>query len=143
VSDYSGETTFTIVRDAPALSGIRDRFHDDNQHQIQPIRVRVESLDTDLPDGYVPHLLKVDVEGAELAVFEGAIRTIGTYKPTILFEHGKGGADHYNTEPADIHRLLTGVGLRIFDLDGNGPLTTVQFDDAFELNEQWNFVARP
>jgi FkbM family methyltransferase len=143
VAERSGETTFTIVRDAPALSGLRDRFRTDGQHRIEPIRVRVESLDTDLPDGYVPHLLKVDVEGAELAVFEGALRTIATHKPTILFEHGKGGADHYNTTPADIHRVLTGVGLGIFDLDGRGPLTAMQFDDAFELNEQWNFVARP
>jgi hypothetical protein len=85
----------------------------------------------------------VDVEGAERLVFEGALKTIAKHKPMILFEHGKGGADHYATEPGDIYKLLTeSAGLRIFELGGAEPLTLAQFEEAFRRNEQWNFLAR-
>ena len=144
VSNARGEATFTFVHDAPALSGLHDRWEGDGHgHRTEAVPVRVETLDEDLPPGYVPQFIKIDVEGAELQVFEGGIRTIATYKPTILFEHGKGGADHYGTEPGDVHALLTReADLRIYDLDGNGPLDRAQFEAAFARNEQWNFVAR-
>jgi FkbM family methyltransferase len=143
LSKEPGQTTFTMVRDAPGLSGFRDRWDGAHVHNTESIDVRVEALDTDLPRGYVPHLIKIDVEGAERLVFEGGIRTIATHKPTILFEHGKGGANHYATAPGDIHRLLTGeAGLRIFALDGDRPLDLAEFEDEYRRNEQWNFVAR-
>src|SRR5215204_5599371 len=88
VSNERGETTFTVVRDAPGLSGFRDRWQGE-EHRTQAIPVRLETLDTDLPEGYVPHFIKIDVEGAERLVFEGGIRTIARHRPTILFEHGK------------------------------------------------------
>jgi FkbM family methyltransferase len=143
VSNAPGETTFVHVRDAPALSGLTNRWNGGDDHRTETITVRVEALDAALPPGYVPDFIKVDVEGAERLVFEGAIKTITEHKPTILFEHGKGGADHYATEPADVYDLLTRVaGLRIFELGGNEPLTMAQFEEAYRRNEQWNFVAR-
>ncbi len=143
VSDHSGETTFTIVHDAPALSGMRNRWRDDGPHRTETLSVRVEALDTDLPADYVPHFIKVDVEGAERLVFEGAVKTISTHKPTILFEHGKGGAEHYETAPADVYDLLTReCGLRIYDPAGGQPLSLSGFHYAYERNERWDFVAR-
>jgi FkbM family methyltransferase len=137
-----GETSFTIVKDSPGLSGFRDRWSGEH-HRTEGVTVRVESLDTDLPVGYVPHFIKVDVEGAEKQVFEGAARTIFDHKPVILFEHGKGGADLYGTGPSDIYGLLVGwCGMRIFDLEGHGPYGAGEFEDAFETNQRWDFVAR-
>jgi FkbM family methyltransferase len=143
VSNYTGTTTFTYVHDSPGLSGFRNRWSD-SEHHTEELTVRTETLDDDLPDGYAPTFIKVDVEGAERFVFEGAIRTIATYRPVILFEHGKGGADHYPSSSAEVHFLLTSEGgLRIFDLDGNGPYSAEQFEDAFHRNERWDFLARP
>jgi FkbM family methyltransferase len=143
VSREPGEATFTIVNDAPGLSGFVDRWHDRDAHRTVTMLVRVESLDHDLPPGYVPHFIKVDVEGAERLVFEGAMRTIAEHKPAVLFEHGPGGAEHYETRPGDIYEILVReCGLRLFTLPGDGPLTLGKFEDTFHRNEEWNFLAR-
>src|SRR5205823_5865496 len=143
VSNRSGETTFTIVHDAPALSGFRNRWQTEGDHRTETLAVRMEALDTDLPADYIPKFIKVDVEGAEQLVFEGAVETIKKHKPIVMFEHGKGGAEHYSTEPADVYAILTDqCGLHIYGLKGDGPLSLAEFEEAFERNEQWDFVAR-
>lgn len=143
VSDEVGETTFTYVKNKPAESGFHDRFHAGKQ-QVEKLIVRTEALDRCLPEGYVPTLIKIDVEGAEFQVFRGAAQTIARYKPVIIFEHGKGGATYYNTRPEDVYHLLSKeFGLRIFDLDGNGPYNLSQFEDAFAEDARWDYVARP
>lgn len=143
VSNEVGETSFTYVKNMPAESGFRERS-DARHKQIEKLVVRTEMLDRCLPAGYVPALIKVDVEGAERQVFEGAIETISKYHPIIIFEHGKGGAPHYNTQPYHIYKLLHDeAGLQIFDLDGNGPYSLSQFEEAYTLDERWDYVARP
>lgn len=143
VSNEEGETSFTYVKNAPARSGFRERA-DGKQQQIEKLTVRTETLDTSLPEGYVPALIKIDVEGAERFVFEGAIKTIAKYKPMIIFEHGKGGADYYSTQPRQIYELLVNeAGLHIFDFEGNGPYTLERFEETYSLNKRWDFVARP
>jgi hypothetical protein len=82
------------------------------------------------------------VEGAELEVLEGARQTIARFRPTVVFEHGRGAADHYGTRPERIFELLDDCGLSIFDLDGNGPYTLDEFVTTYETGGRWNFVAR-
>ena len=109
--------------------------------RTQRVTVRTERLDTVLPEGYVPRFVKIDVEGAELQVLTGALETLRRHRPTVWFEHGAGAADHYGTQPADVHRLLTGeIGMRIFDADGKGPYSEADFDAVFS-EPMWNFVA--
>lgn len=142
-SNEMSETSFTYVRNLPTMSGLRERTYP-MRPQIEKMIVRTETLDDSLPPGYVPTIIKIDVEGAERLVIEGAIETISKYKPIVVFEHGIKAANHYNTQPWQVYELLhCEAGLRIFDLDGNGPLTLDQFREAFANNTHWNFVARP
>ena len=143
VSNEEGEISFTYVKNEPAYSGFRERSLSERR-QVEKLTVRTETLDRNLPVGYIPALIKVDVEGAERQVFEGAIETISKYKPIIIFEHGKGGAIYYGTQPHHIYELLHDeAGLQIFDIDGNGPYTLGQFEDAFDKDERWDYVACP
>jgi len=142
LSDQSGDAEFTHVTSRPGYSGLRERDYP-GRETLERIQVRVERLDDVLPDGFVPTFVKIDVEGAEGAVLAGAIETIARHRPTIAFEHGKGAASAYGTTPADIHRLLVEqAGLRIFDMDGTGPYSRDQLEEAFELGTFWNFFAR-
>jgi FkbM family methyltransferase len=143
VSNVSGETSFTYVKNVAGRSGFREISYP-KQPQIETLTVRTETLDSSLPDGYIPSLIKIDVEGAERLVIEGAINTISKYKPVIMFEHGKGSAVHYGTQPRHIYELLHDeAGLRIFDLDGNGPYSLDQLEESFAQDNRWDYIARP
>lgn len=141
LSDVSGETSFVHVTTRPDYSGLQTRPHP-GADRFEQIRVQVEDLDSHLTPGYVPTLIKIDVEGAEVLVLQGAIETISRHRPVVVFEHGKPGAQAYGAGPNDVHHLLSDVaGLRIFDLDGNGPYSRARFESTFEEGRRWNFVA--
>lgn len=143
LSNRSGNESFTHVKTNPGFSGFRQRTYP-GKEQLDIITVRVEPLDASLAPDYVPALIKIDVEGGEQQVIEGAIRTISTHKPLIIFEHGRGAAEHYGTGPEDIFNLLSvEAGLRIFDLDGNGPYSLADLSRTFDLGNRWNYVAHP
>jgi FkbM family methyltransferase len=140
LSDSAGRTSFVHVLSNPAYSGLRERDYP-GRERLETITVRTERLDDTLPEGFAPAFIKVDVEGAEMQVFDGARETIARHRPTIFFEHGSGAADHYGKRSGEIHDLLVGdAGLRIFDEHGRGPYSRDEFEDLFD-KPVWNFVA--
>jgi FkbM family methyltransferase len=143
LSDVAGETEFSHVVGAPAYSGLRERADlPAGADRVQRIPVRTERLDDVLEEDYVPALIKIDVEGAEVEVLRGAVRTLERHRPFVLFEHGSGGADLYGHGPQEVYDLLEGAGMRIFDLDGTGPYSREQFQATF-TEPIWNFLAAP
>ncbi|HWH93509.1 MAG TPA: FkbM family methyltransferase [Baekduia sp.] len=137
---------FTHVVDRPGWSGLRERPTPAGAAaRTETLTVAVERLDDALPPGYVPTLIKIDVEGAELQVLQGARRTLEVHRPLLVFEHGLGSADHYGTRPEQLHDLLTTLPLnyRIFDLQGGGPYDRAAFMETFHTSRRVNFLARP
>ncbi len=87
----------------------------------------VDTLDRQLDRERVS-LIKVDVEGHELAVFRGAERTLAQSRPTLLFEcEGRHLTGH---TPRDVFAFLESRGYRggFFTPDGLTPVA--QFDEA-------------
>lgn len=142
-SDEAGSAEFTHVVNAPAMSGLRQREDlPDHAQEVERFTVQLDKLDDALPDGFVPSLIKIDVEGAELLVMRGAAETLARHRPFVIFEHGIGGADLYGSKPGEVWDLLDGAGLRIFDLEGDGPYTRDGFEAVFD-QPIWNFLAAP
>jgi FkbM family methyltransferase len=144
LSDRAGTADFTHVLDRPGWSGLEARPTPDGAAaRTETITVTLERLDDALPAGYAPTLIKIDVEGAELQVLNGARATLAAHRPLVVFEHGLGSADHYGTRPEDVHDLLTQLGYRIFDLQGAGPYDRAAFMETFHTSARVNFLARP
>ena len=142
LSDRPGTREFVRVVDDPGWSGFRERPVP-GATRTERIEVAVEVLDDALPADARPVLVKIDVEGAELEVLEGARRTLAEHRPVVVFEHGVGSADYYGTEPEHVHELLTGLGYEISGLDGDGPYDRAAFGAVFRAGARVNFAARP
>jgi FkbM family methyltransferase len=139
LSNHSGVESFARVRHLPSRSGLHPLYH--SSDEVETVAVRVEPLDESLPEGYAPALIKIDVEGAEQQVLEGALQTIALHKPVVVFEH-QSSAGFYGTQPGDIHELLCErAGLRIFDMDGAGPYGVERFEQAVRSGARQNFLA--
>lgn len=144
LSDHAGETDFAYVHgNAEGWSGLLFRpLPTGEDATVEQIKVSLARLDDLLDPDYRPAVIKVDVEGAELQVFRGAVDTLRRHQPIIIFEHGTGSAEAYGTHPRDVFSFLDEeAGMRIFDLDGSGPYSPEEFEQAFFSAARVNFVA--
>jgi FkbM family methyltransferase len=89
-------------------------------------------------EGLLPDLIKIDTEGSELAVLQGARRTLERARPLVVLESWVGDAGRsalFHLLAAQDYRLQ---GLR-FGAPPSPPLTLEDFLRA----EETNFLARP
>lgn len=135
LSDASGERTFAHVVAEPAVSGFSARSI---SGAVEILTVKTCTLDGGLPPDYEPDLIKIDVEGAELAVLRGAAGTIERYRPFVVFEHGKAAREHYGTDSGDLFGFLEEYGYSLMDMDGRRYRRS-EFPNA----KRWNFLASP
>jgi FkbM family methyltransferase len=150
LSDTAGTTSFQHVVSNPGYSGLRQRRYDRPHEHIQEIAVKTNLLDNLIPRHIPIQFIKVDVEGAELQVFKGAIETIKNSRPTIVFEHGLGAADYYGTSPQNLYDLLAvQCGLKLFlmaewlESDGSAVLSREAFCEQFSSGNNYYFMAAP
>lgn len=130
----AGTRRFTRVLAADTRSGFDVNGYDASQ--VEQLEVEVCAFDEALPAGYAPSLIKLDVEGAELEVLQGGLRVLAEHKPMVIFEHDARG------DTGGLFDLLTEtVGLRIFDMDGDGPLSEDALRTKVTRNTHWNFIA--
>lgn len=147
LSDAPGEEPYFEVVAYPAMSGLRHRGSLGTL-DVREQRVPVETLDRTIPSDVTVSLVKVDVEGGELAVFRGGIETLRRCRPVIVFECGLGGLDAYGARPEDLHILLCrDIGLRLYLLEawlaGSDGLSKEDFVRQFDEGLNFYFVAAP
>jgi FkbM family methyltransferase len=101
----------------------------DERGEPEYITVDVSTLDTEMKD-LTPRVVKIDVEGAELAVLEGGRSLLAEVRPTVIFEHVPAAATLYDATPENIWDLLTELDYRIFSVIGDGPFTRSAFAES-------------
>lgn len=70
-------------------------------------QVKVKTIDAICKrHGIVPTLIKIDTEGSEKLVLEGARETIEKYRPFLLFEMSVENANQYGYNPSDCIAML-------------------------------------
>jgi FkbM family methyltransferase len=146
LSDKSGVSTFQYVHNAPAYSGIKKRKYDISTPDIEVISIELRILDELIPEGETINFVKIDVEGGEFGVLQGARNILKRDKPYVIFEFGLGASDYYGTKPDDIYNLFTQeAGMRISLLKGfvknRPPLKPGEFEACYNSKSEYYFIA--
>ncbi len=145
LSDHFGETSFNHVVSNPAYSGIKQRTYP-KKEKIEEITIQVDTLDNQLLEQERIDMIKIDVEGGELDVLKGAIKILNKFHPVIVFEHGKGAAEYYETTPQEVFTFLDEQHYNIFTLkafiENTDQLTKDEFISLFNSNKEYYFLAK-
>lgn len=147
LSNSSGKVTFHCNVDHTAYSGIKRRDYPSPNDRVDLIEVRTDRLDTLIPADQKVDFIKVDVEGAELWVFEGALELLRREKPVVVFEHGLGSSEFYESGPKKIFEVLSHCGLKVSllrnYLNHAEPMSLNAFIRQYEQRMNYYFVAHP
>ncbi|MFN7695934.1 MAG: FkbM family methyltransferase [Burkholderiales bacterium] len=83
-----------------------------------------------------PDYIKVDVEGAELWVFEGAAQTLAQHKPKVFTELLRKWSAPFGYHPNDVLRFFAGLGYGCWAV-GNG---VQRLHEVTDQTEQTNYA---
>ena len=147
LSDESGSFQFNYVVSNPSYSGLLKRDYDRPTEKDTQIQVRTERLDSVLSEKIPVDFMKIDVEGAEFIVLQGARQLIRREKPHIVFEFGMGAANHYGVQPKDIFGFFSDLTMGIQTLGGfldDVPsFDEVAFHEQYVKRKNYYFIAYP
>lgn len=125
VADHCGRAAFLRVSEE-SWSHLADRGR--HPGTVDEVEVDVQTLDALHAAGRIPapDVVKIDVEGSEIAVLDGMQRVLAECRPALIIElHGTNG---------EVVRRLDGAGYELENLDG-----TVAIIDAGPVH----VLARP
>lgn len=123
LSDHIGQATFfademtgstgSLEREANFIG----RYYGKARHEIS---IAISTVDNEVEAGLTPPgFMKIDVEGHELNVLNGAKRTLSAYHPMIIMEVSR----HHD----EVALLLRELGYRLIDPHDGRPLDKPQF----------------
>lgn len=148
LSTKSGTTELFINETDMGLSGLSRRpgRRGIDQDRLRRVVVPVHTLDEILGEQRVD-FIKIDVEGAEFDVLQGAKGVIARCRPVVLFEFGLGGADYFGVDAERMFAFFEACGYAIYRVPayaaGGTPLDRESFGVCFATNSAFNFVAAP
>lgn len=147
ISSSNGEIEFGIAKDC-AMNSILKTGHP-SQGDVVWETVKSITLDSLISLREIDNiaLVKIDVEGAEKLVFEGARHLLSSQNPPVfLFESFTLAAKSFDYSPTQLFEFLMGFGYNIYYFDpmNNGLLvlvTSKNYDDYRIGHSINNFVA--
>ena len=148
VGDYQGQSSFIHVKNDPGYSGLRIREYNLPDPDIEEIQVNVVRLDDVIPETTKVAFIKIDVEGGEYGVLNGALRTIERGKPTIVVEVTRRALAAYGVDARQFYALLSeGCNYHLSTmrtwLDGKAPISEPEFCRHWDRRSEFYFIAYP
>ncbi len=134
VSDFTGEATLFPYGDESIRNNSLRPIQGARQSSRSEITTPVVHL-----DGYFEgrhdqvHLIKADVEGAELSVLRGAETILQKSRPVLFLELVKRNANAFGYTPRDLKQFLSNFGYRFFAVHRRSLKSIpIASDDSFE-----------
>lgn len=120
---YTTESSGSLVSD---YSEMGMKLVDQQQVEVVRLDTHLRSIDIRDPIRFI----KIDVDGNEKAILEGAKNTIATNKPVIVFELAKPALEAVNQSALEILNILE--AMRYIFLDNNSKIcNSAQINSAF------------
>ena len=110
LSDQEDKLLFTV--DENCMNHVAT----DNEHSKNNVEVKVSRLDTILKD-CDPHLMKIDVEGFETIVLNGATETLNKQSLNSVIMELNGSGSRYGFNEEDILRLMSNCEFHPYTYD--------------------------
>ena len=113
-SNIEGEFPFYVDNKLLAASSMANLY---NNSEIDLINCKVKELDHFIEQTKIkPDFIKCDVEGAELLVFSGGLKTINKFNPIIHSEMLRKWTAKFNYHPNEIIRFFSNLNYRCFSV---------------------------
>jgi FkbM family methyltransferase len=120
VSNFSGRSTFRIIEGLPGISGLKPMPHQ-RDLKARIIKTEVSTLDELIKDKTGIKFIKVDTEGADFYVLQGAEQILEKCRPAVVFECGafqKGAAQSYGYTREAFTSFFQKTGYQLFSILG-------------------------
>lgn len=144
VTETDGMSVIHRNVDDPGYSSVVRQSHPRLKDvKVEPVRVKVRTLDEIASECVDLRLVKIDVEGFELEVLTGAQAMLRDHRPAIVFEHER--VEEKSGSTSDLHDLFDGSQYRITRLvDWRSPawLSSAEFE-ASNRNGDSYYLAIP
>ncbi|HER26236.1 MAG TPA: FkbM family methyltransferase [Rhodospirillales bacterium] len=120
--DLDGQALLKLNPDHPGDHRLADRG--------EPIRLM--TLDHLLDDGQISpvSLIKIDVQGAEEKVIQGARSMLQQHRPALFVEIDDGALRQMGSGARRLLKLIAGLGYRFHTLDDKGPSSPLSVDQV-------------
>jgi FkbM family methyltransferase len=141
VGDKNDTIKFVISQDG-AMNSLKQNEHPGQKYQNE-VEVSMIALDKFATDNDISNvkLIKIDVEGAELLVFQGAEQLLASTKPIILFEANDLTSRSFGYSQEYLLSFLSESEYVIQTWDKNEKITNIQDTNGF-FKKRSNFIAR-
>lgn len=136
LSNFSGNANFSVPAFTGSGGGSLMNLHPEEGSPSE-FSVSVERLDNLSAKTYGADLVKIDVEGAEFQLIQGAIQTLKATHPTIVIELLRKWMNPFGSTPQDVIDLLSDLGYICFAV-GEASLQQVTIVDASTV--ETNFI---
>lgn len=142
LSNFDGTTTFQVATNAPEESGLRRKLYNVRDVELEEIEVEVARLDTLLLDAPEARFIKIDVEGAELLLFDGAREYLARARPILSVEYGSPSFSAYDGTKRGLFEFASSLSYSCADLYGNLIDTVEEWDKICDW-VYWDYLLIP
>lgn len=142
LGNYQGSAEFTIVKNDPGYSGLRERAYE-RKSEIQKITVEVKTLDDQFFGLNSLKYIKIDAEGGEYDILRGGVELIKRCRPVITFEFGANSFKPYNVIPGEVFRFWKRLNYKIFDILGHELIDEKTFVKSSIDQKIWDYISIP
>lgn len=144
LSDKPGSATFYVDTSQSGFSGLARH----SEGAFREIRIARSRLDDVVPKDRRFDVMKVDVEGAELPLFQGGGEFLRRDRPTILFECGPSGPAAFGYSAGDLYDFFADSKYLVYFLkdilNADPPISRNTFEAALVFPfKAFNWVAVP